>query len=141
MDSSTVDDTVSSDATAGTRANYFRADAMLVDFSVNLGRISLWNSSNAASYGKASPEDILSGKVPCPTEFLSVLDVLKRHAAASSKHGSGLNKQRSGLSVRDFSGRGGGLAATASLGAIEIAPPVGGMGSTKMSLQILSTSV
>lgn len=108
LDSSAVEDNVTSDARMGTRANYFRAEAMLVDFSVNIGRMSKWKSNNTELYGSnVSADDILSGRgVECPSEFLSVIDVLKRQtsAAMAAARPTGAVRSRSGQ-LRDSSFR------------------------------------
>jgi lipid-binding SYLF domain-containing protein len=100
MDSAAVDDNVSVGKTFGQRANYFRADAMLLDWSLNLSRTTLRNKWNKALYGNVPVRDVLDGKVPCPHEFISVLDVLKRQTAAASKTTIGPSRQRSGT-MRD----------------------------------------
>lgn len=94
MDSAAVDDNVSVGTISGQRANYFRAIAMLIDWSINVNHTTMWDALNKALYGNMSVRDVLDGKAPCPTEFVSILDVLKRQTAATSKPGP--IRQRSG---------------------------------------------
>lgn len=98
MDSASVDDNVSVGKLFGQRANYFRADAMLLDWSINISRTTLWDMWNESLYGDAPIRDVLDGKVPCPTEFITVIDVLKRQTAAASRLAP--SRQRSGT-MRD----------------------------------------
>lgn len=103
LDSASLDNNVSSSAVQGTRANYFRAEAMLMDFSLNFGYFRKITALNEALYGKATPEEVLSGAVPCPTEFLTVLDVLKRYTEASMRSAGAprptMARQRSGAGM------------------------------------------
>jgi hypothetical protein len=84
MDSASVDDNVSGTRLSGQRANYFQADAMLLDWSINISRTTLCDTWNNALYGEVPIRDVLDGKVPCPTEFMTVIDVLKRQTTAAS---------------------------------------------------------
>jgi hypothetical protein len=96
MDSAFVDDNVTVDTKSGQRANYFRADAMLLDWSLNMNRTTMWDTWNKALYGNVPIRDVLDGKVPCPTEFITVIDVLKRQTAVAVKGVP--SRQRSGTS-------------------------------------------
>ena len=111
LDSSKVENVVASDARSGTRANYFRAHAMIMDWSLNLGFMGLWNKRNKQVYGDASPEDILAGKVRHPAEFDQVFKEIQRLTeeaiGSSSKHAvhNVPPRTRSGT-LKDLSGRG-----------------------------------
>lgn len=100
MDSAAVDDNVSVGTTSGQRANYFRADAMLIDWSLNINRTTMWNERNTALYGEVPVRDVLDGKVPCPSEFSTIVDVLKRQTSAAMAQRTGPSRQRSGT-IRD----------------------------------------
>lgn len=100
LDSAALDNNVTSSAVQGTRANYFRAEAMLMDFSLNMGRFKKYTTMNELVYGAATPEEVLGGGVPCPAEFLTVMDVLKRYTEASMRGAPGTAKQRGGAGLQ-----------------------------------------
>lgn len=103
FDSTSQEDNVTY-SKAGTSASYYRADAMLIELSLNLGYIKPAKCWNNTAYGSATAEDVLAGKVLGPRAFGAALDLLKKKtelAAMSTRPGYG--RTRSNPVIRESS--------------------------------------
>jgi hypothetical protein len=71
------------DGSGGMLAKYFRMEAMILDFSVELISVSQNKVANRRLYGNDyKVEDVLNGMEDVPIEFNGVIDLLNRLAEA-----------------------------------------------------------
>eukprot|EP00890_Picochlorum_soloecismus_P001824 jgi/Picsp_1/2642/NSC_00872-R1_actin cortical patch component lsb4 len=83
LDSTSQEDNVIIDGAGGMLAKYFRMEAMIVDFSMELITVSQNKVANRRLYGNDyKVDDVLNGKEEIPIEFNGVIDLLNRLAEA-----------------------------------------------------------
>lgn len=83
LDSTSQEDNVIMDGSGGMLAKYFRMEAMILDFSVELISVSQNKVANRRLYGNDyKVEDVLNGMEDVPIEFNGVIDLLNRLAEA-----------------------------------------------------------